>query len=325
MLRRAELQRVYRGMKLIRRFEEEIGELVRSGEVRGPTHLCIGQEAVAVGACSALRRSDLVFGGHRSHGHYLAKGGDLRALAAEILGRETGCCRGRGGSMHLQAVDVGILGTSALVGGSMGPAVGVALAERLAGRDTCVAIFFGDGAVEEGVFHETLNFSALRDLAVVWICENNLYSSHLPISARQPVGEIWRFAEPYGIPGVRVDGNDALAVRSAVDHAVARARAGDGPTLIECMTYRWRGHVGPELDLDRGLRTQAEVDAWMARDPVARFADRLLADGAMSAGERRRHDDAVEREVADAISFARQSPLPDAVGVLDGVYRRSGA
>lgn len=222
--------------------------------------------------------------------------------------------------MHLQAVEVGLLGTSALVGGSMGPAVGAALAARLGRKDTCIAIFFGDSAVEEGVFHETLNFSALHDLAVIWVCENNLYSSHLPIAARQPVGEIWRFAEPYGLPGVRIDGNDVLAVRTAMEAAVARARAGAGPSLIECMTYRWRGHVGAALDLDRGLRSREELDRWMARDPVARFGDRLVAENVMTAAERAAHDEEVEREVAEAIAFARGSPFPDPAGLAEAVY-----
>lgn len=317
---RIDLVQLYATMRLIRRFEEVVGDHVLAGAIGGPTHLCIGQEAVAAGACAALRSTDLVFGGHRSHGHFLAKGGSARALAAEIFGRSTGCCRGRGGSMHLQAAEVGILGTSALVGGNMGPAVGIALAERLAQRDTCVLVFFGDGAVEEGVFHETFNFAALRRLSVVWVCENNLYSSHLPIGDRQPRGEIWRFAEPYGVPGVRIDGNDVLAVRETTAHAVQRARGGAGPTLIECMTYRWRGHVGAALDLDKGLRTQAELDAWMSRDPVARYADRLAGDGTMTGQERAAIDASVERTVADAIAFAATSPYPDPADVTAGVY-----
>lgn len=317
----AALNDLYRQMLRIRRLEERIADCVERSEIGGPTHLYIGQEAVAVGVCSALRRDDLICGGHRSHGHYLAKGGGMRELAAEIFGRATGCAGGRGGSMHLVATDIGLLGTSALVGGGMGVGVGAALANTLAGLDRVSAIFFGDGAVEEGVFAETLNFAALKKLPVLYVCENNLYSSHMPISTRQPVGEIWRHAEPYGIPGVRLDGNDVLAVREAATTAVTRARRGEGPTLLECMTYRWRGHVGPAWDLDKGLRTQQEVDAWIARDPITRLGARLETTGAMSARERAQVDGQVDTEVAEAIEFARSSPLPDPATLLYGVYR----
>lgn len=315
------LRAMYRSMLTIRRIEERLADCVVAGEIGGPTHLYIGQEAIAAGVCFALRRDDLVFGGHRSHGHYIAKGGDLRALAAEVFGRATGCSGGRGGSMHLVATDVGLLGTSALVGGSMGPAVGTALASRLAGSDRASAMFFGDGAVEEGVFAETLNFSALKRLAVLWICENNLYSSHLPVRARQPVGEIWRHAVPYGIPGIRVDGNDIVAVHVAAREALMRARRNEGPTLLECMTYRWRGHVGPGWDLDKSIRTREEVDSWMARDPIARFAGRLETAGILDAAHRSSIDGEVEVQIEDAIAFARSSPTPDPATLLDGVCR----
>jgi acetoin:2,6-dichlorophenolindophenol oxidoreductase subunit alpha len=317
----AELTDLYRQMRRIRRLEEQIADCAERKEIGGPTHLYIGQEAVAVGVCSLLRQDDLICGGHRSHGHYLAKGGGMRELAAEIFGRATGCAGGRGGSMHLVATDIGLLGTSALVGGGMGVGVGAALANTLAGLDRVSVIFFGDGAVEEGVFTETLNFAALKKLPVLYVCENNLYSSHMPISTRQPVGEIWRHAAPYGIPGVRLDGNDVLAVRDAAATAVARARRGEGPTLLECMTYRWRGHVGPAWDLDKGLRTQMEVDAWIARDPITRLGARLEQSGVMSAIDRARVDEQVEAEVVEAIDFARSSPFPDPATLLDSVYR----
>lgn len=315
------LHEMYRAMLRIRRFEERISDCVEAGEIGGPTHLYIGQEAIAVGVCLALRRDDLIFGGHRSHGHYLAKGGSMRALAAEIFGRATGCAGGRGGSMHVVALEVGLLGTSALVGGGMGTAVGTALANTLAGLDRASVIFFGDGAIEEGVFSETLNFAALKRLPVLYVCENNLYSSHMPIQDRQPVGEIWRHAAPYGIPGVRIDGNDVVLIHQTALDALARARAGLGPTLIECLTYRWRGHVGPGLDLDRGLRTRDELDAWFARDPIAGLGTRPEAIELLDDAERRSIADAVETEVADSIEFARSSPFPDPGTLLDKVYR----
>ena len=292
-------------------------------EFRGPTHLYIGQEAVAVGVCSALRVDDYVFGGHRSHGHYLAKGGDLRQLAAEIFGRETGCSRGRGGSMHLTAPDVGILGTSAMVGGGMATGVGVALASLLQGNDRVTAIFFGDGATEEGVFHESLNFAALKRLPAIFVCENNYYSSHLPILDRQPNETIFEHAAPFEIPGVRIDGNDVVAVYEQAVEAVERARRGQGPSLIECVTYRWRGHVGPNWDLDKGLRSQSEVDAWMQRCPIAAHARRLESWGILSAEQIAEIGQEVEEEVAEAVEFARASPSPNAADLLRFVYQRS--
>lgn len=317
----AVLVELYRTMRRIRRFEEEMAACVEAGEIGGPTHLYIGQEAIATGVCAALDRTDLIFGGHRSHGHYLAKGGSMRALAAEIFGKVTGCAGGRGGSMHLVATEVGLLGTSALVGGGMGAGVGVALANTLAGRQAISAIFFGDGAVEEGVFSETLNFAALKKLPVLYVCENNLYSSHMPLTTRQPRGEIWRHAEPYGIPGVRLDGNDVIAVYEAANAAVSRARAGEGPTLLECMTYRWRGHVGPGWDIDKGLRTQAEVDGWMRKDPVGKYGVRLIEDRLVTAGDRDAIDADVDREVADSVAFARSGAYPDPSTLLENVYR----
>jgi acetoin:2,6-dichlorophenolindophenol oxidoreductase subunit alpha len=312
---------MYRSMLRIRRFEEVIGECADAGEFRGPTHLYIGQEAVAVGVCSALRRDDYVFGGHRSHGHYLAKGGDLRQLAAEIYARETGCSRGRGGSMHLTAPDIGLMGTSALVGGGIGTGVGVALASVLQKRDSVTAIFFGDGAIEEGVFHESLNFAALKRLPVIFVCENNLYSSHLHIVERQPTQAIFRHAEPYGIIGERLDGNDVSEVYHHASRAVQRARQGEGPTLLECCTYRWRGHVGPNWDLDKGLRTQEEVYAWVDRCPIKRHGERLAEQRLLSAADQDRIAQEVEAEVADAIAFARSSPTPSPADLLRFVYK----
>ena len=311
---------MYRSMLRIRRFEEAIADCASAKEFKGPTHLYIGQEAVAVGVCAALRRDDYVFGGHRSHGHYLAKGGNLRQLAAEIIVRETGCSKGRGGSMHLTAPEVGLLGTSALVGGGMGPGVGTALASVLQRKDRVTAIFFGDGAIEEGVFSESLNFAALKKLPVIFVCENNLYASHLPLHVRQPQSELYKHAEPYGIPGLRVDGNDVLAVYDSACEAVARARAGQGPTLLEYMTYRWRGHVGPSYDLEYNIRTKEEVESWMARDPIKRHGERLASQAVLSAEEQARIDTSVTEEVAAAIDFARESPFPAVEGLLDHVY-----
>jgi acetoin:2,6-dichlorophenolindophenol oxidoreductase subunit alpha len=312
---------MYTSMQRIRRFEEAIAVSAAAKEFKGPTHLYIGQEAVAVGVCEALRREDYVFGGHRSHGHYLAKGGDMRKLAAEIYGRETGCSKGRGGSMHLTAPEVGLLGTSALVGGGMGPGVGTALASVLQENDRVTAIFFGDGAIEEGIFHESLNYAALNRLPVIFICENNLYASHLPLAARQPQPELFRHAAPYGVPGIRIDGNDVGGVYETAVEAVARARRNEGPTMLECLTYRWRGHVGPSFDIEHNIRTQEELDSWIARDPIARLADSMELAGGFSRGQRAKVDAAVDDEVRDAISFARESPFPVVGDLLEHVYK----
>jgi TPP-dependent pyruvate/acetoin dehydrogenase alpha subunit len=315
------LRDMYASMQRIRLFEEAIAECSTAKEFKGPTHLYIGQEAVAVGVCHALRKEDYVFGGHRSHGHYLAKGGGLRELAAEIFVRETGCSKGRGGSMHLTAPHVGLLGTSALVGGGMGPGVGTALASVLQGNDRVTAIFFGDGAIEEGIFHESLNFAALNKLPVLFVCENNLYASHLKLAVRQPQYELFRHAAPYGVPGIRVDGNDVIAMYETAREAVRRARAREGPTMLECMTYRWRGHVGPNYDLEYNIRTQEELDAWILKDPIKRFAEGLAKSGVLTEAARKQIDVEVGREVDESITFARESPFPAVEDLLEHVYK----
>jgi acetoin:2,6-dichlorophenolindophenol oxidoreductase subunit alpha len=315
------LRAMYVAMLRIRVCEERLADLLLTKEIGCPTHLYTGQEAVAAGVCAALQREDYMFGGHRSHGHYLAKGGDIRGLAAEIFVRETGCSRGRGGSMHLTAPHVGLLGTSALVGGGMGPGVGTALASVLLGRGHVTAIFFGDGAIEEGIFSESLNFASLKKLPVVFVCENNLYASHLPLRVRQPQPDLYKHAEPFGVPGLRIDGNDAIGVYQTASAAVARARAGDGPTLLECMTYRWRGHVGPSFDLEYDIRTREELDSWIARDPIERLAKNMVEAGVMTEAERGKLDAQAQDDVDDAMSFARKSPFPEVKDLLKYVYK----
>jgi len=318
------LRKMHRTMVLIRRCEERISDLCELGEIRCPCHLCIGQEAIATGVCSAVTEADYVWGGHRSHGHYLAKGGDLRALIAEVLGRATGCAGGRGGSMHLIAREVGILGTVPLVAATIPLAVGSALATKLRREPRVSVAFFGDGATEEGHFHESLNLAALHRLPVIFVCENNLYASHLHLTERHLLDNLDRSGEPHGVPGQRVDGNDVLAVYDATAMAVERARRGEGPTLLECRTFRWRGHVGPALDLDVGVLRRNELGAWRERDPIVQARSRLMEEG-VAATEFERVSNEVDSAVDDAVAFARRSPYPAPESLFDHVYHRPEA
>jgi pyruvate dehydrogenase E1 component alpha subunit len=319
-----ELLDLWAAMVRIRRFEEAVADRVEAGEIKTPCHFCIGQEAAAVGVCAAIERDDVVFGAHRSHGHYLAKGGDLRALMAEIYCRSNGCSRGRGGSMHLIAPEVGVLGTVPIVAATVPLAVGAALASQLRGDGRVTASFFGDGALEEGHVHEAFNLAAVRRLPVVFACENNLYSSHMGLFQRRREDNIPESGRAQGVPSASVDGNDVLAVRAAAASAVARARRGEGPTLLELRTFRWRGHVGPAWDYDVGVKRKDELVEWMARDPIGRAARQLRA-----AGVDPRRLDAIEaqiaRQVVASIEFAKASPPPTAESVGDHVYANSGA
>ena len=297
-------------MVLIRRAEEQVGELVRSEEARCPCHLAIGQEACAVGVATAVRRGDRVFGGHRSHGHYLGLGGDLEALFAEILGRHTGCSGGMGGSMHLVARDRGLLGTVPIVATTIPMAVGAALAAQQE-RSTGLAVsFFGDGATEEGVFHESLNLAATLKAPVIFACENNLFSSHLHIALRQPADSVARYARAHGIPFEVLDGNDVVAVTAAALRAAERARAGQGPTFLEMVTYRWRGHVGASEDIDVGVKRSDDLAQWKQRDPIRRLREAMVAAGMLTQEDADAMDRAVVSRVAAAVAKARAAPYP---------------
>lgn len=305
----ASLLDMYRAMVRIRRCEERLADMVEAKEIGTPCHLYIGQEAVAAGVCAALRVKDYVWGGHRSHGHYLAKGGELRSMIAEVLGKEAGCSRGRGGSMHLIAREVGILGTVPLVAATIPLAVGTALASKLR-KDGLVSVaFFGDGATEEGHFHESVNLAAVHKLPVVFVCENNFYASHMSLLERRAADNIALSAQAHGIAGVAVDGNDIEAVFNAASQAAERARSGSGPTILECRTYRWRGHVGPDWNYDVGVRRKDELKEWLPKDPVARVRRRLIENGVAEA-QLSGLEGAVELELDAAITFARESPYP---------------
>jgi TPP-dependent pyruvate/acetoin dehydrogenase alpha subunit len=290
----------YRAMQLCRRFEETVHERFHSDEgVPGPLHLAIGQEAVAVGACHDLRPTDVITSTHRGHHHCLAKGAKADRMMAELLGRRTGYSHGRGGSMHVAIPDIGLLGTNGIVGGGIPIATGAAYGLQIQKRDDVAICFFGEGAAAEGVFHEALNVAALWKLPIVFLCENNQYVE-LAAQDLHVAGEIWKRGESYGIPGVHVDGNDIDAVRGAVDTAVARARAGDGPSLIEALTFRWFGHYAGDK---AAFRTEEEVAAGLAGDPVARARKALDPNAAAAI------DAEVEAEIASALEFALSSPI----------------
>jgi acetoin:2,6-dichlorophenolindophenol oxidoreductase subunit alpha len=309
----------YRKMLLIRATEERIGELVEANEIHCPCHLCIGQEAIPVGVCASLSDGDNIWGNHRSHGHYLAMNGSLPGLMAEIFGKVGGCAKGRGGSMHLFESAHGILGTVPLVAATIPLAVGAALAFKLRREQSVSVSFFGDGATEEGHFHESVNLAALNKLPVIFVCENNFYASHLHLMERRPTDNLHQIGLLYGIPGIRVDGNDLVAVHEAAVEAVRRARAGEGPTFLECRTFRWRGHVGPRWDMDVGVRRRDDLKEWMPRCPLARTKSRLLELGCKEE-DFACVQESVQREVSEAESFARNSPLPDAAELLDHVF-----
>jgi TPP-dependent pyruvate/acetoin dehydrogenase alpha subunit len=307
--------RLYRALYRIRRLEEEIARVYPTDQIKSPVHLSIGQEAVSVGVCEALEPQDVVFGTYRGHALYLAKGGDMAAMVAELYGRAAGCCGGKGGSMHLIAPESGVMGTSAVVGTTIANAAGYAYALRYRRRDAIVACFFGDGATEEGVFSETLNFAVLKRLPILFICENNRYAIHTHQSRRQGLPAICERARAHGMSAERIDGNDVTGVLEKAREVAARVRAGDGPWFLEAMTYRWREHVGPGSDYHLGYRTEAEAESWMAADPVRGLGERL--DPAMRA----RVEQEVKEEVADAFARAEASPYPEPAELTRDVFK----
>ncbi len=292
-------------MKRIRAVEERIALRYGEQKMRCPTHLSIGQEAVAAGVCAALTAADLAVSGHRAHAHYLAKGGSMRALVAELYGKVDGCCRGKGGSMHLTDRAAGFVGSTAIVGGTIPVGVGLALALKQQRSDAVSVVFLGDAATETGVFYESVNFAVLKTLPVLFVCENNLYSVYSPLSVRQPPGrEIHRVAQALGLSAQSGDGNDALAVAGLASGAVSAIRNGAGPQFLEFSTYRWREHCGPNYDNDIGYRTEAEFEAWRACDPIPKLEALLDAVRIETLNAK------VEQEVDDAFAFAEMSAFP---------------
>lgn len=306
-----------RQMIVIRAFEEKAEELYALGKIHGTMHLSIGMEASAVGAIAALRPDDYVLSTHRGHGHCIAKGADLDRMMAEFMGKETGYCRGRGGSMHIADVEGGNLGANGVVAGGIPIAVGVGLSQKMQRTGRVCLCFFGDGAANSGPFHEALNMAAIWTLPVVFVCENNQYAMSYPASKAFAIERIADRAAAYGMPGEAVDGNDLLAVAEAANRAVARARAGQGPSLVEHVTYRWRGHS--KSDANR-YRTREEIEAWQQRDPIARLRQQMIAASELTAADVDAIEQAARADVAAAVIFAEQSPEPDLATIEEGVY-----
>ena len=296
----------YRSLYRIRRVEEKIAEVYPTDKIKSPVHLSIGQEAVAVGVCEALQPADVAFGTYRSHAFYLAKGGDLKAMVAELYGKITGCAKGKGGSMHLIDLKAGVLGTSAVVGTTIANAVGYAYGMKYKKRASIVASFLGDGATDEGVFYESLNFAALKSLPIIFVCENNSYAIHTHQRLRQRSVNVCERARAFGLPAETIEDNDVLRIYERVQAAAATLRAGQpGPFFFECMTYRWKEHVGPNEDYQLGYRSRDEAEPWIKNDQVKRIGALL------EAGPRQKIESEVEAEINEAFAFAEASPFPD--------------
>lgn len=315
--------RLYRQLIRVRHAEETLAALYKEKEMRTPTHFGVGQEAVAVGVCAALRNDDVVYTHHRSHTHYLAKGGSLLGLAAELYGREDGCSRGRGGSVHLTDRSVGMLGSSPILGEGIALAVGSALAFKMDGQDRVATSFFGEGTFDEGIVYECLNYASVNKLPALLVCENNFYATESPMEVRQPAGtELCERVASFKIQTERIDGNDVVAVFDAATRAVAHIRGGKGPYFIECETYRWLEHVGPMFDheLARTYRSKEELEAWMKRCPVRRGAARLLARKIATQTQLDQWLAEAQAEMTKVVAQAKASAWPDPSALFENAY-----
>ena len=307
-----------RSMQIIRRFEERASDDYQAGAIYGVVHCYIGEEAVAVGICSALNRDDQIISTHRGHGHCLAKGADLNRMMAELYGRQAGYCKGKGGSMHIADFSIGMLGANGIVAGGIPIVTGAGLAAQLEGKGRVAVSFFGDGASNAGPFHESINIAATWKLPMLYVCENNLYSAGTTAAETLALSDVAARAAGYGIPGVVVDGNDVMAVYEAAEAAVNRARAGQGPTLIECKTYRWRGHT--ERPGQEDPRPQDEIETWRQRDPINRFAANLMDQGVLTEEAWEKMDAEILAAIEDAVKFAEESPFPDPGAAVEDVF-----
>jgi pyruvate dehydrogenase E1 component alpha subunit len=307
---------MYKQMLKIRFFEEKVFDLYAQNLVPGTIHLYLGEEAIAVGVCSTLRKDDYITSTHRGHGHCIAKGAELKRTMAEILGKKTGYCKGKGGSMHIADFKIGMLGATAVVGAGLPIAVGAALSAKLRKTDQVVACFFGEGASNQGTFHESINMASTWKLPVIFVCENNLYAMGTRQSRVMAIENIADRAAAYGIPGIVVDGNDVLAVYETTQKAVERARKGEGPTLIECKTYRHKGHsrVDPAK-----YRPKQEVEEWLAKDSIKRFKEKLLQTNTLTESEIQQIEKETSTEIEETVRFAKESPYPAPEEALEDV------
>jgi pyruvate dehydrogenase E1 component alpha subunit len=301
---------LYNTMVKIRLFEERIVDLYARGLVPGLAHLYIGEEAIAAGVCAVLRADDYITSTHRGHGHVIAKGADLKPMMAELFGKKTGYCKGKGGSMHIADIDIGILGANGIAGGGLPIAVGAGLSIKLRKTDQVTACFFGDGASNNGTFHESLNLASLHKVPVIFVCENNQYGISLSQSRHQAIKDIAVRGTGYDMPSMVVDGNDVVEVYGATSKAIGRARAGEGPTLIECKTYRWRGHHEGDPNQGRRYRTAEEIEEWKKRDPIRRLGDRLLEEKILTKKKIASIEARVNEEIDQAVAYANQGEFP---------------
>ena len=310
-----------RSMQTIRRFEERASDDYQAGAIYGVVHCYIGEEAVAVGVCAALNGDDQIISTHRGHGHCLAKGADLNRMMAELYGRQTGYCKGKGGSMHIADFSIGMLGANGIVAGGIPIVTGAGLAAQLEGKGRVAVSFFGDGASNAGPFHESINIAATWKLPMLYVCENNLYSAGTTAAETLALSDVAARAAGYGIPGVVVDGNDVMAVYEAAEAAVDRARAGQGPTLIECKTYRWRGHT--ERPGQEDPRPKEEVEEWRQRDPINRFATSLMDQGLLTEEAWQKMDAEILKAIEDAVKFSEESPFPEPEAAVEDIFAES--
>jgi len=309
-----------RTMITIRLFEEKIVDMYARGLVPGLAHLYVGEEAVATGVCANLRKEDYITSTHRGHGHVIAKGADLKYMMAELFGKKTGYCKGKGGSMHIADVDIGILGANGIAGGGLPLAIGAGLSAKMRKTDQVTACFFGDGSSNNGTFHESLNFAAVHRLPVIFVCENNTYGISVSQKQHQTIKDVSVRAAAYNLPGVTIDGNDVMAVYETTGKAIKRARGGEGPTLVECKTYRWRGHHEGDPNQGRRYRTMDEVKEWMEKCPIRRFEQRLVEEKIMTKPKIKKIWEEIQKAIDNSVEYANQSPFPEPQDLYEDVY-----
>jgi pyruvate dehydrogenase E1 component alpha subunit len=308
---------MYRTMLTIRRFEERVSKEFADGNIKGYVHTYIGEEAIASGVCANLLLTDSIVSHHRGHGHCIAKGADINKMMAEIYGKKTGYCKGKGGSMHIADFSIGMFGANGIVGAGLPIAIGVAMAAQLEGKNRVTVVFFGDGGCHEGTFHETMNLASVWKLPLIFVCENNLYAAFTKSSTTMAIDEIYKRAAAYSMPGIAIDGNDVIAVHQAAKELIDCARDGKGPAFLECRTYRWHGHFESPMP---ETRPPEEVEEWKKKDPVKTVEEKLLAGDGLTEQQLREIDNQILIQVDEAVRYAVDSPFPDPEDSMEDVY-----